>query len=210
ILERLDVAPSQVLLEATIAEVRLNDRLQMGVRWFFEAGNNDFTFTDLVAEGAGNVVGAPFAGFSHFFNTTNIQVFFKALSSVTDVNVISSPTLMVLDNKQATLQVGDEVPVLTQTATGVTTPDAPIVNSVNYRSTGIVLNVTPRIGDKGRILLEIEQEASDVVASQTEIDSPTIQQRRIKTTVAVKDGEGLILGGLIQDSATRQRGQLPL
>src|SRR5690606_11362880 len=58
ILERLDVAPSQVLLEATIAEVRLNDRLQMGVRWFFEAGNNDFTFTDLVAEGAGNVVGA--------------------------------------------------------------------------------------------------------------------------------------------------------
>ena len=91
------------------------------------------------------------------------------------------------------------------------TPGSPIVNSITYRNTGIVLNVTPRIGDGGRIILDIEQEASDVVQTVTSgIDSPTIQQRRIKTTVAVNDGEGILLGGLIQDRADRKRDQLPL
>ena len=136
---------------------------------------------------------------------------FNALSSITDVNIISSPTLMVLDNKKATLQVGDEVPIVTQSAVAVGTPDAPVVNSVSYRNTGIVLNITPRIGAQGRVLLEVEQEASEVVeTSVSGIDSPTIQQRRVKTTVAVNDGESIVLGGLIQDRADKGRSQLPL
>ena len=135
----------------------------------------------------------------------------NALSTVTDINIISSPTIMVLDNKKATLQVGNEVPIATQSAVAVLTPGAPIVNSITYRSTGIVLNITPRIGDRGRILLDVEQEASDVVATDTStIDLPTIQQRRIKTTVAVNDSEGIILGGMIQDRADNARDQVPL
>jgi general secretion pathway protein D len=207
ILERIDVAPSQVFLEATIAEVRLNDDLKMGVRWFFQTGNNQFKFTDLTS----GAVAPVFPTFTTFFNTTNIRVVFDALSSVTDINIISSPTLMMLDNKKATLQVGNEVPIVTQSAVGVLTPGAPIVNSITYRNTGIVLSITPRVGDKGRILLEVEQEASDVVQTVTSgIDSPTIQQRRIKTTVAVNDGEGIVLGGLIQDRADVNRDQVPL
>lgn len=207
ILERIDVAPDQVLLEATIVEVTLNDDLRMGVRWFFKAGNSDLRFTNFV-DGA---VTAAFPGFSHVFNTGNIRLVLDALSSVTDINVISSPTLMVLDNKKATLVVGDEVPVVTQSAVGVTAPDSPIVNSVSYRSTGIVLNIRPRVGENGRILLEVEQEASDVAdTGSSNIDSPTIQQRRIKTTVAVNDGEAIILGGLIQNRAENTRDQLPL
>lgn len=207
ILERLDVAPKQVLLEATIAEVGLSDELKMGVRWFFRAGNSDLKFSD-VETGA---ISSVFPGFSHFLNAANIQVVFNALSSITDVNIISSPTLMVLDNKKATLQVGDEVPIVTQSAVAVGTTDAPVVNSVSYRNTGIVLNITPRIGDQGRVLLEVEQEASEVVkTSVSGIDSPTIQQRRVKTTVAVNDGESIILGGLIQDRADNARSQLPL
>src|SRR5262249_62137206 len=92
-----------------------------------------------------------------------------------------------------------------------TAPRHPIVNSITYRNPGIVLNVTPRVGDRGRILLEVEQEASDVVRTVTSgIDSPTIQQRRIRTTVAVNDGEGIVLGGLIQDRADNRRDQVPL
>jgi general secretion pathway protein D len=201
------VAPNQVLLEATIAEVRLNDELKMGVRWYFQAGKGEFKFSD-VLEGT---VGSAFPGFSHFFNTKNIQVVLNALSSVTDLNIISSPTLMVLDNKKATLQVGNEVPVVTQSAVAVTTPDAPVVNSITYRNTGIVLTITPRVGEKGRVVLEVEQEASDVVETESSgIESPTIQQRRIKTTVAVNDGEGVVLGGLMQDRAEIGRGQVPL
>jgi general secretion pathway protein D len=207
ILDRIDVAPNQVFLEATIAEVRLNDDLKMGVRWFFNSGKHRFRFADFAAD----AVPAAFPSFSHVFATKNFQVVVDALNSVTDVNIVSSPTLMVIDNRKATLQVGNEVPIVTQSAVTVFQPGAPIVNSVTYRNTGIVLSITPRVGDNGRILLEVEQEASDVVRTDTSgIDSPTIQQRRIKTTVAVNDGESIILGGLIQDRADRGRDQVPL
>jgi general secretion pathway protein D len=207
ILERLDIAPNQILLEATIAEVQLKDELKMGVRWFFQMGNHKLTLTDSSA----GAVTPTFPSFSNFFSTPDVKVVLNALSTVTDINIISSPTLMVLDNKKATLQVGNEVPVATQSAVAVLTPGSPIVNSITYRNTGIVLNITPRIGDKGRIQLDVEQEASDVVTTSTSgIDSPTIQQRRIKTTVAVNDGEGVVLGGLIQDRADNTRGQVPL
>jgi general secretion pathway protein D len=207
ILDQIDVSPNQVLLEATIAEVRLNDDLKMGVRWFLQTGNHQFQFTDATV----STVAPSFPNLSHFFSTPNVQVVLNALSTVTDINIISSPTLMVLDNKKATLQVGNEVPIATQSAVAVLTPGSPIVNSITYRNTGIVLNITPRIGDRGRILLEVEQEASDVVSTESsKIDSPTIQQRRIRTTVAVNDGEGIILGGLIQDRADNKRNQVPL
>ena len=207
ILERIDVAPNQVFIEATIAEVRLNDDLKRGVRWFFQARDTSFQFTDLVSGAASPV----FPTFTTFLNTTNTKFVLDALSTVTDVNIVSSPTLMVLDNKKATLQVGNEVPIITQSAIAVLTPGSPIVNSVTYRNTGIVLNITPRVGDKGRILLEVEQEASDVVRTLTSgIDSPTIQQRRIKTTVIVNDGETIILGGMIQDRADIRKDQVPL
>ena len=222
ILEQIDVQPNQVLLEATIAEVTLNDQLAMGLRWFLQAGNFQFRFTDLGAASATNpntnVISAipppvipGFPGFSTFFNTPNVQVVLNALSSITDVNIVSSPTLMVLDNKRATLQVGDEVPIVTQSAVAVQVPGAPIVNSVNMRNTGIILNITPRINDGGRVLLDIEQEVSTAVTTTTSgIASPTIQQRRVKTTVSVDDGNCIVLGGLIQDKATNTRNQAPL
>jgi general secretion pathway protein D len=158
-----------------------------------------------------NAVTPAFPGFSSFFNTPNVQVVLNALSTITDVNIVSSPTLMVLDNKRATLQVGDEVPIVTQSAVAVQVPGAPIVNSVNMRNTGIILNITPRISDGGRVLLDIEQEVSTAVTTTTSgIASPTIQQRRIKTTVSVDDGNCIVLGGLIQDKATNTRNQTPL
>ena len=207
ILARLDIAPAQVLLEATIAEVTLNDQLQFGLRWFFEAGKSQLRLTD----SALGTVAPAFPGFSYFLNIPNVQVALNALSSVTDVNVVSSPSLVVLDNKKATLQVGDEVPIATQSAVSIISPGAPIVNSVSFRSTGVILGITPRISENGRVLLEIEQEVSDVVpTTSSSIDSPTIQQRRIKTTVAVGDGESIVLAGLMQDRSRIQKQQVPL
>lgn len=207
ILTRIDIAPAQVLLEATIAEVTLNDRLKFGLRWFFRAGDSQLRLTD----SAVGAVGATFPGFSYFLNVPNVQVALNALTTVTDVNVVSSPSLVVLDNKKATLQVGAEVPVATQSAVSVISPGAPIVNSVTFRSTGVILGITPRISENGRVLLEIEQEVSDVVPTTTSnIDSPTIQQRRVKTTVAVNDGESIVLAGLMQDTNTITKKQIPI
>ena len=206
-LTKIDVAPAQVMLEATIAEVTLNDQLKFGLRWYFARGQSQFRLTDSVL----GAVAPAFPGFSYFLNTPNVQVAINALSSITDVNIVSSPTLMVLDNKRAVLQVGDEVPVATQSAVGVVAPGAPVVNSIAFRSTGIILGITPRISDNGRVLLDIEQEVSDVVpTTSSTIDSPTIQQRRVRTTVAVNDGESLVLAGLIQDKSTRDRQAVPL
>ena len=222
ILAQIDVQPNQVLIEATIAEVGLNDQLTMGLRWFLQTGNFQFRFTDILATTPNNpvvnvgptipAIATPaFPGFSSFFNTPNVQVVLNALSTITDVNIVSSPTLMVLDNKRATLQVGDEVPIVTQSAVAVQVPGAPIVNSVNMRNTGIILNITPRINDGGRVLLDIEQEVSTAVQTTTSgIVSPTIQQRRVKTTVSVDDGNCIVLGGLIQDKANNTRDQAPL
>ena len=207
ILKQLDVLPTQVLLEAVIAEVTLNDELEFGVRWAIESGNFSLGLSDLVS----GFVGAQFPGFNFGFATNDVQVTLNALSSITDVNVISSPSLTALNNQEAILQVGDQVPIVTQQASGVVSANAPVINSVELRDTGIILKVVPRVNASGRVMLDIEQEVSDVVNTTTSgIDSPTIRQRKISTRVVVNDGESLALGGLIQERNELSRGQIPL
>jgi len=207
ILGRLDVLPTQVMLEAMIAEVTLNDELKFGIKWFFEKNNSKFILSDAV----GGAVASNFPGFSYFFAAGNVKVALDAVSSITNVNVVSAPSLMVLDNRKAVLQVGDQVPIITQTAQNVITPGGPLINSVAFRDTGVILAVTPRVNDAGRVVLEIEQEVSNVAATRSAgIDSPTIQQRLIKTTVAVADGEVLALGGLIQERDNTSKTQVPI
>ncbi|MEM7776079.1 MAG: secretin N-terminal domain-containing protein [Pseudomonadota bacterium] len=207
ILERLDALPAQVLLEAIIAEVTLTDDLRYGVKWFFSKGKHDVMFTSAVS----GAVNAAFPGFSYFFEAANSAVVLDALSEITKVHIVSSPSLMVLNNRKAILQIGDEVPVVTQTAQSVTDPDAPIVNSITQRDTGVILAVTPHIGRHGKIMLEIEQEVSNVTETTTSgIDSPTIRQRKVKTTVVVQDGQALALGGIIQTNKNVSKGQVPV
>ncbi len=205
ILEKLDIVSNQVLLEATIAEVTLNDELQFGVQWFFEEGDAQISLSDAT----NGVVGNSFPGFSFLLTRDDVQVALDALASVTDVNILSSPSLMVVDNKTATLQVGDEVPIATQSSVG-STAAFPVFNSISFRDTGVMLSITPRVNESGMVLLEIEQEVSDVVATTTSgIDSPTIQQKRIQTTVVVNDGQAIALGGLIEDSVQRTSAGVP-
>ena len=208
LIKRLDNVADQVLIEAMIAEVQLNDSLTFGVRHFFESGNFSSNFSALVAGGAS----ALYPGLNAVFDDGGtLTAAIDALSSVTNVNIISSPSLLVLDNREAILNVGDQVPVITQTSSSVTDPDAPIVNAVSYRDTGVILRVRPRVDNSGRVILDINQEVSDAVTTETsEIDAPTIQQRSIETTVAVDDGQSLMLGGLIRETDTNTRAKVPL
>jgi general secretion pathway protein D len=208
VIQGLDVVASQVLIEAVIAEVTLNDNLQYGVQWqLAKGGTPTATFSNALTGG----VAAAFPGFNYAVNAANIAATLSALNALTHVNVISTPSLMVLDNKTARLQIGDQVPITTQTATSTVTANTAIVNSITMQDTGVILAVTPRINESGRVQLEIEQEVSSVVkTTSSNIDSPTIQQRRVKTTVVVNDGEVLALGGMIQDQASKTSGQIPL
>lgn len=205
ILRQLDALPTQVLLEVVIAEVTLNDELRFGLRWAIESGEFRFNLSSLSAAFAGG--GLPAAAFI----SNNVQVTLQALASITDVNIVSSPTITALNNQQATLQVGDQVPILTRQSTGIENAASRVVNSVELKDTGLILNVTPRINSSGRVLLDINQEVSNVTRTTTSnIDSPTIQQRRLTTKAIVNDGESVALGGLIQERNSLERGQVPV
>lgn len=205
-MQRLDLIPLQVMLEATIAEVQLVDNLKYGLQWFFQEGDFSATFSELDS----GAVSSAFPGFSAVFDSSNARVILNALTAVTDVNVISSPQLMVLDNQSATLNVGDSVPITTQVSQQ-TTGDAAIVNSVEYRDTGVILDITPRVNNSGLVVLDIIQEVSDAIETETSsIDSPTIQVRRVESIVAVQSGEMVALGGLIRDRRTDEVTGIPL
>ena len=207
-LRKLDILPQQVLIEAAITEVTLNDALRYGVQWNFQQGQTNFALT----YNAATVPSRVSPGFSFFFaNAGSISATLNALESKTKINVLSAPKLMVLNNQTAALQVGNQVPISTQSAVGVVNPDSPIVNSIEYRDTGVILKVTPRVNASGLVLLDVAQEVSDVVAGTTQgINSPTISTRRISTSIAVQDGQVIALGGLISDKSTRGKTGLPL
>ena len=157
-LDELDILPLQVLIEATIAEVTLTDELRYGVEWFFRSGDFEFSFTPSAT------ALLPVGGFQGIFDSGNdVRLVLQALDAITDVNVVSSPQLMVLDNQTARIQVGDQVPISVQSATSVIDPDAPVVNSIEYRDTGVILLVTPRVNASGLVIMEIQQEISNVV-----------------------------------------------
>lgn len=204
-LRRLDVQPLQVQIEATLLQVELNDRLEYGVRWFLESGDFSVGFNDA----AGAATGALFPGFNAAFETSDARVTISALDAVTDVRVLSAPTLMVLDNQVARLQVGDQVPVTTRSAQSTADPDAPLVTETEFRDTGVILEIRPTVSAGGLVTLEMRQETSDVVATAGD-DNPTFAQRVIESTVAVQSGETVAIAGLIEEDATIGRDGIPI
>ncbi|MEY3201231.1 MAG: hypothetical protein RIR70_781 [Pseudomonadota bacterium] len=207
-LARLDVMPRQVMIEAILAEVSLNDELRYGVQWFFESGGKTAT----LSTDKGGAVAPQFPGFSYFYNgNANARAVINALQSQTAVKVLSAPRLAVLNNQKASLQVGDEVPVRTQTSQATGAPGAPVISNIEMRDTGVLLEVTPRVNDNGNIILEVTQEVSDVTTTTTSgIDSPTIARRRLKSVIATRDGATVALGGLIRESSRNGQGGVPV
>lgn len=206
---RLDVVPMQVLVEATIIEVTLTDRLSYGLQWFFKH--------DIGSRTARGAIDLPLdlgAGLRYeIFSGGTVRATLETLKSQEKINVISSPSLMVLDNRTASIRVGDQVPVRTsETTNTATSGDAALVTStIQFRDTGVLLEVTPRVNAGGMITVEISQEVNDVDRTTTSnIDSPTINQRQIRTSVAVHSGETIVLGGLIRDNRGRSRSGVPL
>lgn len=216
-LHKIDIIPLQVLIEATIAEVDLNDQLQYGTQFFLK--------TNHVAETLGpnslnsNLPAIPPLGGLNYPSTSPYFVLSKApqfalalLGEVTKVKVLSAPEIMVLDNQQARLQVGQQVPVLTGQATSTLAAGAPVVNSVDYHETGVIMQVTPRVNTGGLVSLDIAQEVSDVAAAATNTvqGSPTFDDQVFRTRVAVQDGQTVGTAGLIRDNVSQGNAGLPI
>ena len=209
-LRKIDIIPLQVLIEATIAEVDLNDTLQYGTQFFFKADHVAFTLGP--SGGLPPLGGLNFPSPSPFFILSKSPNFaLAALATVTKVKVLSAPQVMVLDNEPARLQVGQQVPVLTGTATSTLAAGAPVVNSVDYHSTGVIMQVTPRVNSGGLVSLDIAQEVSDVAAAATNTvaGSPTFNDQLFRTRVAVQDGQTVGMAGLIRDNVSNGNSGIP-
>ena len=213
-LRKIDIIPLQVLIEATIAEVDLNDALQYGTQFFFKADHVAFTLgpSGTTTPAIPSISGLTFPSASPYFILSKQPNFALALlASVSKVKILSAPQVMVLDNEPARLQVGQQVPVLTGQATSTITAGAPVVNSVDYHSTGVIMQVTPRVNSGGLVSLDIAQEVSDVAAQATNsvMGSPTFNDQLFRTRVAVQDGQTVGMAGLIRDNAGNDNTGIP-
>jgi general secretion pathway protein D len=190
-IQQIDRPQMQVAIDATIAEVTLNNDLNYGVQFFL-------TSRDL---GLINFLVGPQA---------QPRVILDALHAVTSVKVLSSPSLVVIDNQPAVLQVGDQVPISTGSATVLTTSNT-IVNTIDYRDTGIILRVVPRVNVNGVVRLDIEQEISNVAPTSGNTTlTPTVSQRRVKSAISVASGQTVLLAGLISERQERGSNGIPL
>jgi len=225
-LNQLDRPRMQVAIDLTIAEVTLNDQLNFGVQFFLghTLGAVSSTGTSTVSAGAGPIGALNTSGTSLPLSTTqpgfNLllgskytpQVIINALHDYTTTKVLSNPSLVVIDNQVATLTVGDQVPISTGSATVLTTSNT-VVNTVDYKNTGIILRILPRINSNGNVLLDVEQEISNVTNPGTTANpnlTPTITERKVKSSILVADSQTVLLAGLIQDNQNGDRAGIPV
>jgi len=207
-IRRLDIAPRQVLIEATIAEVTLSNTLSYGVRWFLENSDWELGYNAPVPSSAS---GEGLA-FAFFDQSSDLKAFFDVLATESSVKFLSTPQVMVLDNQTANIRVGDQIPVTTRSSQSTTNPDAPIVTEVQFRDTGTLLTVTPRINSGGQITLEISQEVS-LPGTEPALGgggNVSIAQRTINSSVIVQSGQTVVLGGLILETTTEGRSGVPV
>lgn len=207
-LRRLDLPPLRVLIEATIVEVTLDDALRYGVQWYFNK------YSDSQVALSQGTTPAPLQilpGFSYLLSSGNtVTATLNALSSITDVRILSTPKVNVLSNHTAMLQVGAQVPITTGSAVSTLSSSAPILNQVQYKDTGVLLKVTPRVNKKGLVLLDISQEVNDVEPTVTSgIDSPTFSARKFASSIALQDNSTVAISGLIRDSSTQIKTGIP-
>ena len=215
-LQRIDRLPLQVAIDATIAEVDLTDQLQYGIQYSLTKGSLAALFSTATSVAATTnpvlaAVQPALPGFNLLLgNNAQPNFVLSALSTITKVHVLSAPSIMALDNQPALLQVGDQVPVSTGSATVLSNSNTPIVNTIEMRDTGVILKVLPHIHSNGTIDLEIEQEISSVDATSQPTLNPTIAQRRIHSTVSIASGQTVLLGGLISERSDNVRSGLPI
>jgi general secretion pathway protein D len=229
-IRQIDRPQRQIAIEATIAEVTLNDALNYGVQFFLASQKGSISNTIATGPGSTNTIDPPsnavnaaanaligrvLPGFNFLIGSENSpRVILDALHNVTNVKVLSNPSLVVLDNQPAVLQVGDQVPFSTGTAT-VLTANNTVVNTIDYKNTGIILRVLPRANANGNVVLDIEQEISNVAAGGASTTgtpnlTPTISQRRVKSSISVNSGQTVLLAGLISETENKQRQGIPL
>ena len=205
---KLDVVATQVLIEASIIEVTLTDGLEYGLEWAFDnnLGGGD-TGRGVLDLGGG--LGPNVPGFSYTVadSASAVKAVVNALAEKSLINVISTPSVMVLDNHTAAIHVGDQQPI--RSASTITT-GGNVQNSIQYKDTGVKLEVTPSVNDGGLVTLDIDQSITDVGPVDAATGQRSFLERNVSSRVAIRSGESVVLGGLIRDNESQGRSGVPL
>lgn len=201
-LSKIDKLPAQVLIEVSIWEVTLKDELNYGVEWFFNSkGGVDGLGSKggLLSMNDAGTVSRSVPGFSYLFSGSDWRAVINALSTRSKVKSLSSPSILVQDNKEANIQVGNQQPI--QTSQTVNTSNTGVLTqNVELKDTGVQLKVKPRVNNGGLVIMDIMQEVTDVGATDAATGQRSFLKRSIESTVAIQSGDTIILGGLIQDN----------
>ena len=217
-LHKIDILPLQVRIDAIIAEVTLNDSLSYGTQFFLDhrALSTGLTAGATTAAGLALPAASGLSGFVLNAAGKDGDFILQALQDVTKVKVLSSPDLLVLDNETAALEVGNLVPYQTGSLTAAAGTGLATSTSVDYRQTGVITQVTPRVNSGGLVTLDIAQEVSGIAQGSSTtstagstINSPTFTERAVKSRVVVQDGQTVGLAGLITDNDSRGNSGLP-
>ncbi|WP_202839841.1 type II secretion system secretin GspD [Luteimonas saliphila] len=218
VVERLDVMPLQVHIEAQVVQVQLTGELEYGVQWFVERAMTDNGFPEFLppeAGGpsrwstlAGSVGGVSGPGLAWTLVRNDAAAIIRALDRVTDVRLLQTPSVFVRNNAEAEFNVGDRIPIESVSVNPILGGDTSLT-SVQYIETGTILKVRPRVTVDGTVFLDIVQEISSPSATSESQPNPRISTRRLKTEAAAQDGDTVMLAGLISDGVTRGAGGIP-
>lgn len=211
LIKQMDKAPRQVMIEVTVAEVTLTDDQEFGVAWL--ARNTDLgRFNGRITSGV--LGGGGGAGLNYLLDIAGeTRASLKALASMDRISVLSTPRLMVKSGEEANIDVGTEVPTISAQATSniQTGGNTGIIQTIQYRKTGILLNIKPVIYSNDRVDIELRQEVSEAlpIGSDSSVSSPAIFNRSISTNLSLKDGSAILIGGLMSQRETRGNSGVP-
>ncbi|MFQ5805202.1 MAG: type II secretion system protein GspD, partial [Phycisphaerae bacterium] len=222
LVQDLDQPPPQVMIQVLIVEVTMDNSLELGVEFAFQdlqftkAGPTDTTTFDFVGGTDIGAAGSGLGGFTFTITGADFNFLFRTLQNEGQLNILSRPQIVAMDNQEARIEITNDVPYVT----GLTTVAGQVTTSVGRQDVGIILEVTPHINPDGFVRMEIRQEVSDITGSTIDIGggatSPIFFKREAETVVTVKDNETVVLGGLItsRDEVREQKvpilGDIPL
>ena len=200
VIKRLDKAAPSVMVEVILAEVQLNDNENFGIEWLRNTTSGDYA----IDFGTIGGLGLGKTGFTlELNNAGSTRAVLNAFYKNEKANIRSRPRIMVKSGGEASIDVGNEIPVITSNSQSTDDANAPVIQNISYRKTGVILEIKPTVHASGFVDIDISQELSEATAtSSSNIDSPTILNRKISTTVTLRDGGSVLLGGLISSTSS--------
>jgi general secretion pathway protein D len=221
-IKKIDIQPRQVVIEGLIAQVALTDNLSMGLAWSLKTDvnfslkpfDNDFNLKGEMGSNAPlpDVSGLSHSGFSFVATDASgiVRARLEALATESKAKVLAAPHILVSDNREARIQVGQQVPLVTSSTNVTGTTD--IQRTIQYKDIGIILKVKPQVNDSGLVSLEITQEVSSLGASISfgdDTSAPTLNKTEATTNLVAQNGQTIIIGGLIRDDSTKDKSGVP-